>query len=244
MRAFAAESVDPQWSTATEAAVLGRIAEIPGAAYVSVNVECRTTLCLLQFVESATPVPNSGIAEVANLIKPEGLKSTWMIGIRVRGGAAVGIAYFQRDESGAAPTDADFLATLRTHVVRLLADGRVAETTRFFYALERVLGEADPIPAFEPGYRRAYPYYGGGHLRWHHRGWNRGTYRGYGPRLGYRGFGYRGYSHRMGARYSMRRTHSVALALMGSRPRLGDRGPRRRRVCHRERNPHTLVPPE
>lgn len=74
-----------------------------------------------------------------------------------------------------------------------------------------VIGEADPIPAYEPGYRRAYPYYAGGHMRWHHRGWNRGTYRGYGPRLGYRGygprsFGYRGYGHRygIGARYSMR----------------------------------------
>jgi hypothetical protein len=46
---------------------------------------------------------------------------------------------------GAPPTDADFLAALRAHVVRLLAEGRVAETTRFFYAVERVLTEADPI---------------------------------------------------------------------------------------------------
>ena len=46
---------------------------------------------------------------------------------------------------GSPHTDADFLATLRAHVVRLLADGRVAETTRFFYALERLLEEADPI---------------------------------------------------------------------------------------------------
>jgi hypothetical protein len=46
---------------------------------------------------------------------------------------------------GSPHTDADFLATLRAHVVRLLAEGRVAETTRFFYALERLLEEADPI---------------------------------------------------------------------------------------------------
>jgi hypothetical protein len=46
---------------------------------------------------------------------------------------------------GLRPTESEFLATLRAHVVRLLADGRVAETTRFFYALERLLGEADPI---------------------------------------------------------------------------------------------------
>jgi hypothetical protein len=98
-RAFAAESVDPLWSTAAEGAIFRRIAEIPAAAYASLNVECRTTLCLLQFVQSATPVPNSGIVEVANLVKPDGLKPGFMIGIRVRGGAAVGIAYLRRVET-------------------------------------------------------------------------------------------------------------------------------------------------
>jgi hypothetical protein len=43
------------------------------------------------------------------------------------------------------PGDADFLAAFRAHVVSLLSAGRVAETSRFFYALERLLGEADPI---------------------------------------------------------------------------------------------------
>jgi hypothetical protein len=70
-----------------------------------------------------------------------------------------------------------------------------------------VVGEAEPIPAYEPAYepsyRRAYPYYSGGNLRWHHRSWNRGYgyrgygYRGYGERsYGYRGYGYRGYGMR------------------------------------------------
>jgi hypothetical protein len=80
--------------------------------------------------------------------------------------------------------------------------------------------EAEETPAYEPAYRRAYPYYSGGHMRWRHRHWYRGYgargygYRGYGyrdhgPRFGYRGFGYRGFGHRYGAvmpgaRYSMR----------------------------------------
>ena len=46
---------------------------------------------------------------------------------------------------GSSPSDADFLAAFRAHVVSLLAAGRVAEATRFFYALERLLGEADPV---------------------------------------------------------------------------------------------------
>ena len=54
-------------------------------------------------------------------------------------------AYRRAYPPGAPPGDAELLASLRAHVVRLLAEGRVAETTRFFYALERVLGEADPI---------------------------------------------------------------------------------------------------
>jgi len=104
-RTFAAESVDPAWSTAAESRVLQHIAEIPGASYVSLNVECRTTLCLLQFVQSSTPAPNSGIAEIAKLVEPERLKPLWMFGIRVRGGVPLGIAYFQRVEAaGASPT--------------------------------------------------------------------------------------------------------------------------------------------
>jgi hypothetical protein len=43
------------------------------------------------------------------------------------------------------PADADFLAAFRAHVVSLLSAGRVAETSRFFYALERLLSEADPV---------------------------------------------------------------------------------------------------
>lgn len=46
---------------------------------------------------------------------------------------------------GSPPADGEFLATLRAHVLRLLAEGRVAETTRFFYTVERLLAEADPI---------------------------------------------------------------------------------------------------
>jgi hypothetical protein len=63
--------------------------------------------------------------------------------------------------------------------------------------------EEDAAPALDYGYRRAYPYIGGG-ARWHHRGYGD---RGWGYRgLGNRGFGYRdgfrGFRH--GLRYSMR----------------------------------------
>ena len=46
---------------------------------------------------------------------------------------------------GTPPSDRDFLASLRAHIVGLVAEGRIAETTRFFYALERLLVDADPV---------------------------------------------------------------------------------------------------
>jgi hypothetical protein len=46
---------------------------------------------------------------------------------------------------GAAPSAEDLLGALQTHAHLLLMDGRVAEVTRLFYALERLLAGADPI---------------------------------------------------------------------------------------------------
>jgi hypothetical protein len=45
----------------------------------------------------------------------------------------------------APPSAEDFLGHLRAHVHRLLTEGRVAETTRLFAAVERLLTGADPI---------------------------------------------------------------------------------------------------
>jgi hypothetical protein len=94
-----------------------------------------------------------------------------------------------------------------------------------------VVGEAEPIPVYEPGYRRAYPYFGGGHMRWHHRRWHRGYgYRGHGPRFGFRGY------HRYGAvvpgaRYSMR--HPMMAGPHGMH----------RGGMHRMHAPHLMVGP-
>jgi hypothetical protein len=43
------------------------------------------------------------------------------------------------------PDDVALLDAVRRHVVGLLATGRVAEFSRFARALERMIGEADPI---------------------------------------------------------------------------------------------------
>jgi hypothetical protein len=53
----------------------------------------------------------------------------------------------RRAHGGRAPDEDDLLTHVRLHVVGLLATGRAAEFTRFASAVERLLGEADPILA-------------------------------------------------------------------------------------------------
>ena len=47
--------------------------------------------------------------------------------------------------SEAPPTAVDFLGHLRAHAHHMLSEGRVAELTRLFYAVERLLTGADPL---------------------------------------------------------------------------------------------------
>jgi len=117
-RAFAAESVDPLWSTATEARILGQISEIAGLKLASLNVECRTTLCRLQFVEPGTvpdrpsvtfPAPDraaSNRPSITDLVRATGLKGRWVIAVRDRNGTPVSLAYLERGETTGSPPDA------------------------------------------------------------------------------------------------------------------------------------------
>jgi hypothetical protein len=101
-RRFAAEGLDPDWSTAAEARVLASLAEIPGLRLVSLNVECRATLCLLQLVTPQQPPPDSPNLNVPEIAKSAGLKPVAMMGIRARSGVPLLIAYLER--GGAAET--------------------------------------------------------------------------------------------------------------------------------------------
>jgi hypothetical protein len=53
---WATEVVDPEWAPGARTQILTRIAEQPGLELISVNVECRTTMC---FVEIARPGPGA-----------------------------------------------------------------------------------------------------------------------------------------------------------------------------------------
>jgi hypothetical protein len=49
--AFVAEPLDPLWSRSREAEILGQIAQINGLRLINVEVECRTSMCRLQWTQ-------------------------------------------------------------------------------------------------------------------------------------------------------------------------------------------------
>lgn len=49
------EPVDPLWSPSREAEILGQLAQVSGVRLSTVEVECRTSMCRLQFTQN---VPN------------------------------------------------------------------------------------------------------------------------------------------------------------------------------------------
>jgi hypothetical protein len=109
-RALAAEGVDSSWSTATEASILGKIAQVTGLALVSLRVECRTTLCRLQLASpelASADRPNSSFPDLVNSF---GLKPLWVMSVVDRNGTPISLAYLERGtaaggsaESGPAP---------------------------------------------------------------------------------------------------------------------------------------------
>ena len=50
-KAFAAERVDPLWATGMERNILDKLAQAPGLQVVTMQVECRTSMCRVQLVE-------------------------------------------------------------------------------------------------------------------------------------------------------------------------------------------------
>jgi hypothetical protein len=110
-RTFAAEPRDPDWSTAAESQVLAKFAEMPGLELVSLEVECRQTLCRLQFVSPRTVPAGPPSAEqlarlraapqvpgIAELVRETGLNGRWVFGF-----SPVSMAYLERGEPADTP---------------------------------------------------------------------------------------------------------------------------------------------
>jgi len=51
--AFIAEPLDPLWSRSREAEIFGQMAQISGLRLINIEVECRTSVCRLQWTQNA-----------------------------------------------------------------------------------------------------------------------------------------------------------------------------------------------
>ena len=58
-KAFMVELLDPLWSRSREAEILSAIAQMNGLRWLTIEVECRTSMCRLQWTQNA-PVPPTG----------------------------------------------------------------------------------------------------------------------------------------------------------------------------------------
>ena len=92
-KAFAAEAVDPLWATGAERNILGQIAQA-NLQLVTMQVECRTSMCRVQLVERASKSPD--MPAFQDLVRGFGLDVWRMLGSRNQSGATTKVAYLAR----------------------------------------------------------------------------------------------------------------------------------------------------
>jgi hypothetical protein len=93
-QAFAAERVDPLWASGMEGNILGHIALAKGLQLVTMQVECRTSMCRVQLMESPSQSPD--MAAFRDLVRGFGLDVWRMQNLGNQSGAATTVAYLSR----------------------------------------------------------------------------------------------------------------------------------------------------
>lgn len=94
---FAAEATDPSWSDFAEARILGEISRLGGLSLITIDVECRTTLCRVQsvFPTSDARARHRILGVAATL----GLEPRPVVAVSNRSGNVAFLAYFARPKT-------------------------------------------------------------------------------------------------------------------------------------------------
>ena len=91
---FASESNDPSWSDFTEGQILGEISRLSGMSLITIDVECKTTLCRVQ---SAFPTTNARARQrLLGVAATLGLEPRPVVAVSNASGNVVFLAYFAR----------------------------------------------------------------------------------------------------------------------------------------------------
>jgi hypothetical protein len=92
-QAFAAERVDSLWATGMEGDILGHIAQA-NLQLVTMQVECRTSMCRVQLAESPSKIPDMNAFR--DLVRGFGLDVWRMQNLGNESGATTTVAYLAR----------------------------------------------------------------------------------------------------------------------------------------------------
>jgi hypothetical protein len=93
-KAFAAEAVDPLWARGMEGNILGHIAQAKGLQLVTMQVECRTSMCRVHLMER--PSKSADMAAFRELVGGFGLDVWRMQNLGNQSGATTTVAYLAR----------------------------------------------------------------------------------------------------------------------------------------------------
>jgi hypothetical protein len=91
---FGTESRDSSWSDFAEAQILGEISRLPGLSLVTIDVECRTSLCRVQ---SVFPTTNASARQrILGVAATLDLEPRPVVAVSDKSGNVVFLAYFGR----------------------------------------------------------------------------------------------------------------------------------------------------
>jgi len=93
-KAFASEAVDPLWASGMEGNILGHIAQAKGLQLVTMQVECRTSMCRVHLMEPPSKSPD--MAAFRDLVRGFGLDVWRMQNLGNQSGATTTVAYLAR----------------------------------------------------------------------------------------------------------------------------------------------------
>ena len=93
-QAFAAEAVDPLWAPGMEGNILGQLAQAKGLRLVTLQVECRTSMCRVQLVEG--PSKRTDMPAFRDLVSGFGLDVWRMNGFVDENGTQTKVAHLAR----------------------------------------------------------------------------------------------------------------------------------------------------
>ena len=99
-RAFDAEQADPLWSQAMETRILSEIAEIPGLEALTVQAQCRTSMCRVELRERGQLEPGRILpanAAFGRLVLALDHQPLWIMSLVDPYGTPTSLAYLARD---------------------------------------------------------------------------------------------------------------------------------------------------